>query len=385
MLKQQSFIAEFAIRILIPSMFAACGIAALLFYIVSAIFDETNRLDAEYSRRSALAAVSTIRENLEAVIQDNAVWDEAVDNSYGTANREWLDGMWGTGTEGGVYDTAFVIDADGQTVYGAHRGKRFDKPAVSYLGGDIAVLIGKLPRDGVTFGKTSGLADTDGKLSMVTAAVILPSSPGLRIPDRLPRYLVMAKKVDDNLLSLLSSRLALDNLNVTIGRDKPHGTAVPVMSPSGKQIGTLSWNNRSPGTVLRAKYSNVIGIVLLMFLFVIGILIYTSWRGFREARSSQAEAVAASMRDDLTGLANRRELLSVLRSCLANAKETGGKLSVVYADLDGFKEVNDSYGHEIGDLLLKSAAAGFAHLAQGTDLVSRLGGDEFAIIATGPD
>ena len=329
--------------------------------------------------------MGSIRENLAAVIQDNAVWDEAVENSYGKANRQWLDGMWGTGTKDGLYDTAFVVDADGRTIYAAQQGKPFDTTAISYLGGDFVATIGKLPLDGATFGKVSGITVTGGELSSFTVAVILPASEGMRIPDARPRYLVLVKKVDESLLSTLSRRFALENIAVSVNKNQYGGTAVPIMSLSGKQVGTLSWNSRSPGTFLRAKYAKVVGVVLSMFLFVIGILIYTSWRGFRDARSSQAEAIAASMRDDLTGLANRRELLSVLNGCLANAKETGGKLSVVYADLDGFKEVNDSYGHEIGDLLLKSAAAGFAHLAQGTELVARLGGDEFAIIATGPD
>jgi diguanylate cyclase (GGDEF)-like protein len=58
---------------------------------------------------------------------------------------------------------------------------------------------------------------------------------------------------------------------------------------------------------------------------------------------------------------------------------------VIFADLDGFKEVNDSYGHEIGDLLLKSAAGGFEFIAQGRGTVARLGGDEFAIVVQGPN
>lgn len=382
--KLQPYIAEFAIRILIPSLLAACGIAALLFYIVSAIFNETNRLDSEYSRRSAVAAVGSIRENLEGVSQDNAVWDEAVENAYGKGQREWLDRNWGAGSADGLYDTAFVVDAAGKTIYAAHAGQTFDKSAEDYLGDDLKAMTGKLPRDGATFGNTSGIVRTGDKLSMAAVAVILPSTEGLHIPETLPRYLVLTKVVDKQLLSTLSHRFVLENMSLSLsGGDS--GRAVPILSPAGQKVGILSWNERSPGTLLRKKYEDVVGVILSMFLFVIAILIYTSWRGFREARESQAEAIAASMRDDLTGLANRRELLSVLGGCLASAKQESSTLSVVYADLDGFKEVNDSYGHEIGDLLLRSAAAGFAHLAQGTQLVSRLGGDEFAIIVAGPD
>ena len=116
---------------------------------------------------------------------------------------------------------------------------------------------------------------------------------------------------------------------------------------------------------------------------MISVLLYMSWKGFKEAHDSQADAVAASLRDDLTGLANRREMLAALTRHLTTARSSGRGLSVIYADLDGFKEVNDSYGHEVGDMLLKAAAAGFAYLARDADVVARLGGDEFAIILTG--
>jgi diguanylate cyclase (GGDEF)-like protein len=147
----------------------------------------------------------------------------------------------------------------------------------------------------------------------------------------------------------------------------------------------LTWKNRSPGDVVRDKFGYVVTMTLVMFLFVIAVLLYMSWKGFKEANDSRTEAVIASLRDDLTGLANRREMLAALTRKLAQARSNGEPLSVIYADLDGFKEVNDSYGHEIGDMLLKATAAGFAYLAREADVVARLGGDEFAVIMTGAD
>ena len=379
---QQPFAAKFALRVMIPSILAASGIASLLLYIVNGIFDETNRLDGEYARRSASAAITSIRESLGPVIQDNALWDDAVIHSYAALPDQWLDDNWGWGSGSGVYDTAFVVDGDGTTTFAAHNGKRLAVQAKAYFGDEIINLLGMLPADGANFAKASGLINSSEGLSVVSAGIILPSSEGIKPPAARPRYLILSKSVDGALLATLSQRFVLDNLHLSFD-DAPHDNSQWITGPSGKRIAALVWINRSPGNILKLKYGNVVAIVLSMFLFVIAILIHTSWRGFREAHASQADAIAASMRDDLTGLANRRELLSVLKTCLAAAKP--GEISVVYADLDGFKEVNDSYGHEIGDLLLKAAAAGFAHLAQGSDLVARLGGDEFAIIVTGPD
>lgn len=380
--QKQPFAAKFALRVMIPSIVAASGIAALLLYIVNGIFDETNRLDGEYARRSASAAITSIRESLGPVVENNAVWDEAKAHAYGNSPDAWLDDNWGRGSASGVYDAAFVVDADGTTIYAAHNGKRLAVQAEVFFGDEITALLAMLPSDNTNFGKASGLIKSSEGLSVVSAGVILPASEGVKLPATGPRYLVLSKAVDGTLLATLSQRFVLDNLHLSFD-DVPRDNSQWITGPSGKRIASLVWINRGPGNILKVKYGNVVAIVLAMFLFVIAILIHTSWRGFREAHASQADAIAASIRDDLTGLANRRELLSVLKACLAEANPGG--LAVVYADLDGFKEVNDSYGHEIGDLLLKSAAAGFAHLAQGSDLVARLGGDEFAIIVTGSD
>ena len=103
MQKRQPFFAEFTIRVLIPSLVAASGIAALLLYIINGIFNDTNRLDAEYAKRTAVAAVGSIRENLKSVLQDNAMWDDAVAHTYGLSNLDWMDGTWGAQSANGIY------------------------------------------------------------------------------------------------------------------------------------------------------------------------------------------------------------------------------------------------------------------------------------------
>ncbi|MGL4294472.1 MAG: hypothetical protein ACRCTG_02035, partial [Aestuariivirga sp.] len=80
---KRSFLSDFAARVLVPSILAAGGIATLLLYIVNGIFDETNRLDAGYAKQSASSAIHSSLENLESLIHDNAVWDDAVANAYG--------------------------------------------------------------------------------------------------------------------------------------------------------------------------------------------------------------------------------------------------------------------------------------------------------------
>lgn len=85
-------------------------------------------------------------------------------------------------------------------------------------------------------------------------------------------------------------------------------------------------------------------------------------------------------RDSLTGLANRLHFEQRLQQALDNAAETGQKLAVLFLDNDRFKQVNDAYGHAVGDVLLKAVGARLRSQVRETDLVARLGGDEFAIL-----
>lgn len=84
--------------------------------------------------------------------------------------------------------------------------------------------------------------------------------------------------------------------------------------------------------------------------------------------------------DDLTGLPNRTLFMDRLDRAVSLARRKGAQLAVVMLDLDGFKAVNDTFGHEAGDLLLKAASDRLKDCLRESDTVSRLGGDEFAVL-----
>lgn len=87
--------------------------------------------------------------------------------------------------------------------------------------------------------------------------------------------------------------------------------------------------------------------------------------------------------DVLTGLANRQLFESRMDMALARAKRHGGGVCVMFMDLDGFKQVNDTYGHAAGDQLLKEIGQRLKKALRSYDTVARLGGDEFAILLEG--
>jgi diguanylate cyclase (GGDEF)-like protein len=102
----------------------------------------------------------------------------------------------------------------------------------------------------------------------------------------------------------------------------------------------------------------------------------------RKLEAANLQILELAQTDVLTGLANRRSLQDRLKLAFAGIKRGGNLFSVLYFDLDHFKEVNDTLGHAAGDTLLREVTNRLRKVVRETDLLARLGGDEFAILNT---
>nr|WP_281501630.1 GGDEF domain-containing protein [Kordiimonas laminariae] len=100
----------------------------------------------------------------------------------------------------------------------------------------------------------------------------------------------------------------------------------------------------------------------------------------QESRINYLEQL--SVTDELTGIPNRRGLRAALGRALSSAARHSESGVLGFIDLDGFKAINDEYGHSAGDLLLRRVAKLLTKLIRPVDIVARISGDEFAIILT---
>lgn len=109
----------------------------------------------------------------------------------------------------------------------------------------------------------------------------------------------------------------------------------------------------------------------------------------RQIAQHQSELDEATQRlkhyaqyDQLTGLLNREQMTNILARMMANSRRSETRLGLIFLDLDHFKRINDTVGHAIGDMLLKSIAQRLGSSVREDDFIARLGGDEFAIIVS---
>ena len=120
-------------------------------------------------------------------------------------------------------------------------------------------------------------------------------------------------------------------------------------------------------------------------LIMISLAVYVSRRLMAAREAAQKQVQFLAYYDQLTGLPNRILLHDRLTSALNAARPAGKKVAVLFLDLDRFKNINDSLGHSVGDMLLEEVARRLKQYVRDQDTVGRVGGDEFLITLSGLD
>jgi diguanylate cyclase (GGDEF)-like protein/PAS domain S-box-containing protein len=141
----------------------------------------------------------------------------------------------------------------------------------------------------------------------------------------------------------------------------------PLLSSRGKVLGTFAIYHSEPK---RPQAEDLERIAFAANLAAIAI----------ENRDAYEELERRAYTDYLTGLTNRRRFLEQAESELARTLRYGGELSILMLDIDRFKQVNDTYGHKVGDLVLQKLSETCLATLRDIDIVGRLGGEEFAIL-----
>lgn len=356
------------VRLVMPVFllfFVTVGIA--LYQTVS----QVNQVEAHRSRMAVAAAIDAMITRLADYAHDNAYWDDAARAVYSTpVDTVFLDTTLGATTAEQVFaDTILIIGPDNQVQAAFKNGKRQDLRLTPDLTVALARLKTKIGRDNRA--ATTIIRHAD-HLAIVAISPIRPMSTQLRtlVPVNGQSYLVLLQNVGSDDSFRISRTLQL--LNVRFQPKPGRDPFVVLRNDLRQPVGVVTWDPPYSGAIALSRAMPVIIVAALVYLIVAAVSLS---RGYASLRQLGWQVMA----DSLSRLPNRRAMRwEMIRR--ADRREEAG---LAILDLDGFKMVNDSFGHETGDQLIKAVAALLKQAAGNDATAIRLGGDEFALLATG--
>lgn len=213
----------------------------------------------------------------------------------------------------------------------------------------------------------------------VVASPIAPE--GLQSPDKW-LIAVAFKRIDKLTLHNFSAKNNISNPKIVETLPDQPELYVTLSEPDQKNTAYFVWDQKRLGQEMRSK---LVPLVLLVLMGTLGFtyIIFNRVRKIElELKSSEENARQLIGHDALSGLANRLLFSMRLDQELSRLGQSTSGIAVFFLDLDRFKEVNDTHGHQAGDELIKQVAQRLSALLHSTDTLSRFGGDEFAIIQT---
>jgi diguanylate cyclase (GGDEF)-like protein len=376
----KSATARFGLRVALPALIILAGTVATVGVSLNRMAGVVNRVEDTLTKRSTEAAVQAVLRRIGQSHRDYAEWDDAARRLYGELDPLFVHETFDSATETQVFfDTAYVLDEAGKPLVGIRLGERIDVPLEEAFSPAINVMLDGLSTDGRTYEVRTGMVAGAWGLAVVGIGPIVPTSPDFESMPKRSRYLVLAKAFDGTSLGMLSTEYVLGGLRFARPGEEP-ADRVDLVDPTGQAIAALTWPPGKLGNQAHADVGPVVAVMLALIAITMAALIAIAVRGLNEIKRREDQASHAATHDALTGLPNRTALGQRLEQAVAAAHRDKVRGALIYLDLDGFKEVNDAYGHEVGDRLLRNVSAGF-HTVCGDRMIARIGGDEFAVVA----
>jgi diguanylate cyclase (GGDEF)-like protein len=380
--------------------FTGITVLAVAFILVSLgvwVHDADQASRVREQRLVANGVEARIHE-LEAMIIPQSNWDDAVANLDVTFDPEFAAdniGVFLYQTDG--FERTYLVGGDNRPLFAMEEGKVAAPARFDSLAAQVAPLLDKVRRAEDARGplkpstnKSAGMissaiqasapAEVEGRPYILTATLIQPDF-GTSLPSPRAPVVISAEAIDAEFLAKMSDRFLLDKLRVAQpGSVTSQEGSVALSDAKGAPLLALAWRPERPGSALLKKAVIPVGLLILTLAAATAILFRNGRRVAQSLIASEARAKHQALHDSLTSLPNRALLADRLSQASEHLRRHGGHVGVLCLDLDRFKEVNDTLGHQCGDELICVAARRLAELCRGTDTVARLGGDEFAIV-----
>ncbi|OJF96160.1 diguanylate cyclase [Rhizobium sp. 58] len=365
-------------------MLVTALLAALITRSIQTITTTANAIDDARATAAADGALHSLRKQLGATIRDNAYWDDAYQQIRKPDTKvAWIIENWASTTaDYPLYDTAIVVDAENKVVVAYRDGEDMGSDLPVFFGSTINELLLAARLTSITDAIPVHFIRTARGTALIGAATIQPSVIDDTVDQRGFHILVFAKHLTPEVISEVSGTFAIKGLSLD---SAPHTGKLSVVltDVSRRNVAYFNWPSEQPGTKSYLAVKGLLhsaALILVMFLCALGAVGFFT---VSRLRISESKATFKAEHDALTGLLNRSGLIERMKQASSNARGEFAVMRLHFIDLDGFKGVNDAWGHAVGDELIVCVADRLSETLPQNALIARLGGDEFAVVTVG--
>ncbi|WP_033057262.1 putative bifunctional diguanylate cyclase/phosphodiesterase [Sinorhizobium arboris] len=357
----------------------AAALAGLVAGSIATLTTTADDIDDQRALQATSGAVQALRKQMAATLRDNAYWDDAYAEVSADTRADWIIENWAsTSADYPLYDTAIVVDSRNLPVVAYRKGVPMDvMPSESV--DDFQALLDAARRVKMSDEVPVHFARSSAGTELIGAAAIQPFESDESLDPGDFHVLVFAKLITPAVVAEVSGSFAIADLRLEL---KPSAgrLAVALKDVSSKDIAYFTWPSMAPGTKSYEKIDGDLrtaGAILVLFLCAIG---FAGGITVRNLRKSEHASRHRALHDPLTGLLNRAGLLENVAAVSSWVRLNGKQVKLHFIDLDGFKAVNDAWGHAVGDALIVAVAHRLRDALPNDAFAARLGGDEFAVV-----
>jgi diguanylate cyclase (GGDEF)-like protein len=390
---------RFTYRVVLPVL-AAVGITVAT--VAGFVYWSTAKSDDRaLARETHLVSQVVAAEMKTLTDQQNyySAWNEAI-TALRDKDLDWIDENLASELfSNDHFDRIYVLDPAVQPLYAMYGG---GKTAAGNFEADRAAVVPIVARlkgidaAGALAAYDSGnteivpnvaeIGTIDGRPAYIGVSAIMSESgeEGMEVTPGNENFLICVRFLESALAKDFSEQYFIDSPSFAAARTTtPAQASYPLKNAAGETVGWFSWKPDRPGALILSQTLPA----MLGALAIAGIVLLFLLRDLRrttaELEEGRARAEYQASHDVLTGLANRAHFNRELEKALAGSAGDTSSIALLALDLDRFKQVNDTMGHEAGDQLLCEVGKRLTPLVDAGDTVARLGGDEFAIIQRG--
>ena len=370
--------------------------------------------------REQILLDNALNQSIASVLNEQksvAWWDDAVLNITDDAiDLDFVDANFGIFlTETYAQDEVYILNAEDKPLYAWFNEARADPSTFERHRPAIEAVV-KEARDGkpnphlkarpdsfsasqTSYRLLAGvlgvarwaghLVSVDGRPAVVAALTIVPNVQ-MDLLKSAPNILVSVRYIDEDFISEIGRTLLLPDLALKPAAvEAATVVSEPFITDDGVAAGYLSWTTRQPGRVLLTIILPLVAFGVLLTGLLSKTMLGRLKRASAALSQREFEARHEAKHDALSGLPNRVNMVEKIEKFLNSylARRDGQRALAAYIDIDRFKDINDTLGHETGDQLIKAVAQRLDTRLRPHDFLARFGGDEFVILCApaGPE